>query len=141
MGCFGIVEISKADLQPEHAVISRSRDILSVVDLGKLIVAGDHIEAVDQYAAFILSLKLSDPALVQQVKRVVGDGSDVGMEIVLDHKLAELLVVMDVRCDHHAVEAVGHIDEILDRQKLIGVHVAEPLIEERLINDELLIGE
>ena len=63
------------------------------------------------------------------------------MEVVLNHEPAELLVVMDVRCNHHAVEPVGHVDEILDRQKLIGVHVAEPLIEERLIDDELLVGE
>ena len=139
--CFGIVEIGKADLQPEHSVISRNRDILSVVDLGDFIIADDHIEAFDQYAAFILSLKLSDPALVQQVKRVIGDGSDVGMEVVLNHELAELLVVMDVRSDHHAVKAVGHVDEILDRQKLVGVNVAEPLVKERLIDSELLVRE
>ena len=139
--CFGIVEIGKADLQPEHSVISRNRDILSVIDLGDFIIAGDHIEAFDQYAAFILSLKLSDPALVQQIQRVIRDGSDVGMEVVFDHELSKLLIVVDVGCNHHIVQTISHVDETLDRQKLVGVHITEPLVEERLIDNELLVGE
>ena len=63
------------------------------------------------------------------------------MEVVLNHELAELLVVMDVRSDHHAVQTISHVDEILDRQKLVGVHITEPLVEERLIDNELLVGE
>ena len=63
------------------------------------------------------------------------------MEVVFNRELSELLIISDVGGDHYAVKPIGHIDEILDRKKLIGVNVAEPLLEERLINGKLLLGE
>ena len=61
----------------------------------------------------------ADSLSVEQFDDLVGKSRNIVIHLVVDHKLTKLFVVGDIRGDHHAVQTVGHVDEILHGQPVL----------------------
>lgn len=81
-------------------------------------VPGHNIMTVYKNAAVAFSLQLSDLLFVQQIQGVVGNACHILMQIVVDHKLSELLVASHIGSNHHLIQPVGAVNEVFHADKL-----------------------
>ena len=84
----------------------------AVIHMGHFKRTGHHIAVSNENAAVHLALEATDPFQIQQIQGSLRDGIDILVQFVVDYELPKLPVGTHIGGNHHAVETVGHIDEI-----------------------------
>ena len=75
--------------------------------------------SVDEHAAVVLLLKLSDLFDVKEIQRIFGNGFHISVQVIFYNELSELLWCADIGDDGHLIKPIGHVDEILHAYEFI----------------------
>lgn len=97
----------------------RTRKMNAVIHMGHFKRTGNHIAVPNENTAVYITLEPADPFQIQQIQRSLRDGIDILVQFVVDYELPKLPVGTHIGGNHHAVQTVGHIDEISHGDKLV----------------------
>ena len=96
----------------EKIILKTSRDL-------RLSLPGSFVPANDKNTAVNITLEPADPFQIQQIQGSLRDGIDILVQFVVDNELPELPVGADIGGNHHAVQTVGHIDQVCHGYQII----------------------
>ena len=115
--------------------------IYGYIDVRKLIPGCFYIVSIQKHTAPLLSLQRTDPRRVQKIQRFIWNCRNIRMQLILDDEITEIFIIPDIRCNRDLIQTIGHVDQILHRNRLDALSLTVELLEQRAIHGLLMLRE